>query len=124
MLVLICMFFTVLLMFICFYLKRKYSYWDRICIKTLPGYWYFLGHFKDNFSGTVSLADLIIKWYNNTKELFIGIYATLRPMLLIHDSEVLRLVLFKDFNHFTNRGVLHANEHEPLTCNLFSHQVR
>lgn len=103
-----------------FFLKRKYSYWDRLGFKTLPGYNHLFGHFKENFSGKLSIAELIDCLYKKTSEPFIGIYGVAKPMLMVRDPELLRLIMIKDFNSFTDRGV-HSNEdYDILSGNLFA----
>lgn len=89
---------------ICYlFLKRIFSYWDRVGFKTLPGYQYLFGHFKDVLFGKQSQPELVEWLYNSTNEPYIGIYGVTRPMLLVRDPELLRLIMIKDFNHFTDR---------------------
>lgn len=58
------------------------------------------------------------KIYNSTTDPFVPIYGILRPILIIRDPELIRLILIKDFVHFTDRGI-HCNEsYNPLTGNL------
>lgn len=98
-----------------FYAKRTYSYWERRGIKTYPGFNHFLGHFKPVFFQEESLGNFITRLYKSTKEPFIGIYSLLRPILLVRDPNLVRSILIKDFNNFTDRGV-HCNEtYDPLS---------
>lgn len=90
---------------LCFFIKRKYSYWERKGIKTLPGYNYFVGHFKKTLTGKESIAEFSTRLYKNTNGPYIGIYGIIRPMLLVRDPGLLRLILIKDFNNFTDRGI-------------------
>lgn len=99
-------------------MKRIYSYWDRNGFKTLPGFYYVLGHFKFDI-GRKAFADTIFRLYN-CNERFIGIYFLFSPKLLLRDPELIRTVLIKDFAWFTDRGV-HSNEElEPLSAHLFA----
>lgn len=88
---------------ICWFLKRNYSYWDRMGFKTLPDYAYILGHFNKFFKKRIQLSDFISHIYKSTDEPFIGIYGLLRPMLFIRDPELIRLIMIKDFSHFSDR---------------------
>ncbi|XP_055296745.1 uncharacterized protein LOC129565659 [Sitodiplosis mosellana] len=100
-------------------IKRNYSYWERKGFKTLPGFNHIVGHFKKNLLGKESLADFSTRLYRSTNEAYIGIYGLMRPMLLVRDPELLRLIMIKDFTHFTDRG-LHSNEeYDPLSGHLF-----
>lgn len=85
------------------YVKRTYSYWDRKGFKSLSGFSYVFGHFKPTFTQQESLGDFVSRIYNNTKEPFIGIYSIFRPILLVRDPEIVRAILVKDFQYFTDR---------------------
>ncbi|XP_031640057.1 probable cytochrome P450 6d5, partial [Contarinia nasturtii] len=103
-----------------FFLKRTYSYWERNGFKTLPNYNYILGHFKETLAQKEFVGDFIARLYNSTSEPFVGIYSILRPILLVRDPELIRLILIKDFSHFTDRDVHCNEEYDPLSGVLFS----
>ncbi|XP_031634047.1 probable cytochrome P450 6d5 [Contarinia nasturtii] len=103
-----------------FFIKQKYSYWERKGIKTPSCYNYFVGHITELFMGKESFADFSTRMYKSSQEPFIGIYTVLQPILLVRDPELIRTIFIKDFPHFTDRGV-HSNEgYDPLSGNLFS----
>lgn len=83
--------------------KRQYSYWERNGFKSLPNPSWILGHFKSTFTQQEHIANFIQKIYKTTTEPFIGIYSILRPILIVHDPEVVRTILIKDFRYFTDR---------------------
>lgn len=101
------------------YVKRKHSYWERKGFKTLPGSNIFAGHFKDVLLSKKSIADLNRELYNSTKEPFIGMYGWIRPILLVRDPKLIRLIMIKDFNHFPDRGMHCNEEYDPLSGHLF-----
>ncbi|XP_031628009.1 probable cytochrome P450 6d5 [Contarinia nasturtii] len=100
--------------------KRTYSYWERNGFKTLDGYNMLFGHFQGLIFRKEFVGSLLKRLYNSTSEPFIGIYSILRPILLIRDSELIRTILIKDFNHFTDRGIYCNEENDPLSVHLFS----
>ncbi|KAI5737458.1 hypothetical protein M8J76_013787 [Diaphorina citri] len=54
------------------------------------------------------------------KSPFAGIYTMTTPVLVLADSEIIKHVLIKDFDVFTDRGFFEANEtDEPVMRNLF-----
>ncbi|XP_031628927.1 probable cytochrome P450 6d4 [Contarinia nasturtii] len=108
------------LTFIYFFLKRTYSYWERKGFKTLPNYSYIFGHFKETLTQKEFAGDCVKKLYASTNEPFIGIYSILRPILLVRDPELMRLILIKDFPSFTDRDVHCDEEYDPLSGILFS----
>lgn len=100
-------------------LRRTYSYWERKGFKTLSGYNYVFGHFKENLTQREFVGDLITRLYNSTSAPFVGIYSILRPILLVRNPELIRSILIKDFAHFTDRNVHCNEEFDPLSgkCN-------
>lgn len=103
-----------------FYARQTYTYWERKGFKYMPDVSYIFGHFKPTFTQKESLGNFITRIYNSTKEPFIGIYSVFRPILVVRDPEIVRSILIKDFNYFTDRGV-HCNEDEdPLSGHLFA----
>ncbi len=86
------------------YVKYVYTYWQRRGVKHLPPTFPF-GNFKDSFLQRLSIGELCEKMYYQTSEPFIGIYGAIRPTLLVRDLTLIRRVLIKDFQHFTDRGM-------------------
>lgn len=102
------------------FLKQRYSYWEHNGFKTLAGTSLIFGHFKGPLSQKEFAGDFIKRLYESTNEPFVGIYAILRPILLLRDPELIRSVLIKDSAYFPERNV-HCNEkYDPLSGNLFS----
>lgn len=114
--------FTVLIgaiILLYFYLKRSYTYWERNGFKTLPGANYLCGHFRKTLLRKEFIGNVVKHLYDSTSEPFVGIYSILTPILLVRDPELIRLIMIKDFAHFSDRGV-HCNEdYDPLSGNLF-----
>lgn len=105
----------------CLFAKWKYSYWDRKGIKYLPNFSYLFGHFKSIFLQKEFIGDFITKIYRSTNEPFIGIYSILfRPILLVRDPELIRLILIKDFQYFSDRAVHYDETYDAFSGNLFS----
>lgn len=86
------------------FLRYSNSYWDRKSFKTLPNGHYVFGHFLSTFLQKETIGDFFLRLYNRTTEPFIGIYGVFRPILLVRDPELIRSILVKDFNSFTDRG--------------------
>lgn len=83
--------------------KRRYTYWDRKGFKSLPEPSFLFGHFKPPLTQQEGLGDLLTRIYKNSTEPFIGIYSIFRPILLVRDPEIIRTILVKDFQYFTDR---------------------
>lgn len=102
------------------YARRTYSYWERKGFTYHPGINYVFGHFKTSFTQKENLGVTLSRIYNSTKEPFIGIYSIFRPILMVRDTELVRNILIKDFNYFTDRGVHCNEEYDPLSGHLFA----
>lgn len=100
------------------YIKRFYTYWQRRGIFTPPDFILVFGHRKLEF-GRTPFAHTISKLYRDTQEPFIGIYLIIGKKLLIRDPHLIRSILIKDFQYFTDRGVPIDEEQEPLSGHLF-----
>ncbi|XP_052566256.1 probable cytochrome P450 6d5 [Culex pipiens pallens] len=99
---------------------RQFSYWKRRGVAQLGPIFPFgnLGpFFRQRSCLGVTYAELYHRW----KALpFVGIYFSLRPLLLINDPELIKNVLTRDFEYFHDRG-LHVNEEkDPLSGHLFA----
>lgn len=58
--------------------------------------------------------------YNSSNEPVVGLYAGLRPVLLVRDPKIIRDICIKDFQYFWHRGFHYDESVDPLTRNLFS----
>lgn len=111
----------ILILFVIAYIfvKKQYSYWERIGIPsvkpTIP-----FGNLQSLVKKQNSFGHAIYDLYKSTSEPFIGIYLFFRPALLIRDSVLVKNVLLNDFHHFHDRGVYCEPETDPMSANLFS----
>lgn len=99
-----------------YYLKRIFSYWERMgvpSIKPIIPY----GNFKDlgsrYFQGSMTQT-----FYNKMKgkAAFCGVYMYLEPV----DLEFIKTILIKDFSFFHDRGVYYNEKDDPLSAHLFA----
>lgn len=97
-------FFIVVLAIAYYFVKRRYTYWDRKGFKSLPNVSYLFGNFSRAFLQKETFAETVERAYQQTDEPFIGIYSIFRPILLLRDPELIRQILIKDFSYFTDRG--------------------
>lgn len=102
-----------------FYVKYLYSYWQRRGIPYLPPSFPF-GNFGKNFRQKLTLCELVDEFYRNTSEPFIGVYGLFKPTLIACDTEFIRNVFIKDFNHFVDRGVYVDEENDAISGQLFA----
>lgn len=103
-----------------FYVKKKYSYFEKHGIPHMkPSF--PLGNLQ-GLGSKYHMFDVMMNSYNQLKGKgsIGGFYNIFEPTYLVTDIEVLKAITVKDFNKFVNRGVFVNEENEPLTGHLFS----
>lgn len=85
------------------FVKYKYTYWKRKGFKSYPNPVFLLGHFGPAITQKMFIGELIARIYKSVDEPFVGIYGFLWPFLLVRDPQIIRNILIKDFQYFTDR---------------------
>lgn len=110
------------LLYLFFYLKRSYEFFDRRNIPYIKPHWIF---------GNMGTAILMRNWvylaYADLYKIFneyrfAGFFTMQKPSVLIRDPELIKDVLIKDFSYFHDRGITVNARTEPITNHLFSMQ--
>lgn len=78
------------------FLKQRYTYWERRGFKSYPKPNILFGHFGPTFAQKQFIGELVAGLYKNVNEAFIGVYLFVWPKLLICDSELAHNILIKD----------------------------
>ncbi|NP_001306598.1 cytochrome P450 6D16 [Ceratitis capitata] len=97
---------------IVFYMKWIYTYWQRKGFPYLEPKIPF-AVLEPVCRRKASLGIAIYDVYRKTKHKVLGIYLLTRPALLIHDAQLARDILTKDFESFHDRGVHVDDEKDP-----------
>lgn len=112
---------VILVVLLCIYIKWKQSFWKRKGIPHLiPEFpWGNFGnlfHLDEQMSVSIKHAYLEMK----SKEIKCGgVSLVAAPILIPVDLQVIRSILSKNFHSFTDRGVYHNEDVEPLDGHLF-----
>ncbi|XP_058460188.1 probable cytochrome P450 6a14 [Malaya genurostris] len=105
------------------YVRRKYNYWADRNIPHVPGA-FPMGSFNGMGSKIhfTEILDQAYKKFQKTgsSHAASGMYLGLNPMLLIHDLDLVKQILVKDFNNFRDRGMYFNEKDDPLSAHLFS----
>lgn len=101
------------------YVGYIFSFWKRRGIPFAKPSFPF-GNFAPTFKRKRAFGHNLHDLYNSTNERVLGIYATLRPSLLIRDPKIIRDILIKDFQSFWHRGFHYDDSIDPLAGNMFS----
>lgn len=82
-----------------------------------------MGTLGNPFTRTLAPGLLIKSYYDRLKEnghRFGGIYNVFNPTLLWIDLELIKNVMMRDFQHFTDRGLFFNQKKDPLSGHLFN----
>lgn len=105
---------TVILFF-----RHKYGYWSRRGVPCLSTRFPF-GHIKD--AGRVEHISQIIHHHYRilkcTASGLAGMYFFTQPVLVLLDMDLIKTVLMKDFNSFSDRGLYYNDADDPLSAHL------
>ncbi|XP_035726462.1 cytochrome P450 6k1-like [Vespa mandarinia] len=98
------------------YAKYKLSYWNRLGVKCPPIHLIF-GNFKDiimlkNPAGVV--LQNIYNFGDRDDDPYIGFYIFHKPALMIRDMRLIKQILVKDFNVFSDRMFGGKNEKDSV----------
>jgi cytochrome P450 family 6 len=101
------------------YFKTTYSYWEKRGIPTLKPTVPFGNFSYSILSGKNPGFDVgeLYKAFDGHK--FGGLYRFSGPSLLLRDTDIIKDVLVKDFDHFFSRGRIFDEKYEPLDAHLF-----
>ncbi|KAG5339509.1 CP6K1 protein, partial [Acromyrmex charruanus] len=85
------------------YMTRKFKYWKKrgiLEITPMP----FFGNFKECLFQKKAPAYFLKDIYDEMKDLpYVGFYVLDKPFLLVRDRELVKNILVKDFNYFSDR---------------------
>ncbi|XP_071514189.1 cytochrome P450 3A24-like isoform X1 [Panulirus ornatus] len=92
------------------YLQKTYSFWEIRGVQGPKPTW-IIGNMYARLKPTHSMAEfdqMLYEKYGGKK--FCGYYEFTQPCLMIGDPEILKHVMVKDFDHFTDRSFVTFNE--------------
>ncbi|XP_075210857.1 putative cytochrome P450 6a17 [Lycorma delicatula] len=99
---------------------KNYNYWKDRNVPCLEPVFPF-GNGKDFILSTRFVGLVFKDLYFKLKGLKFGGYILMRrPGLLLRDPEIIKQIMTKDFNYFTDRGNTVDEENDPLTAHLFN----
>lgn len=100
-------------------LKKRLNYWkDRDIPHNKPSL--LMGNFEGVMK-TRSVGEIYRDTYRKFKGSgpFCGFYFQQKPIVVLLDMEMIKNVLIKDFSKFSNRGLYHNEDDDPLSGHLF-----
>lgn len=112
-------FLVLLITFLYIHIKHKLNYWQNQQIPHKKPH-LLVGNFQ-GLRKTHSMAELFTEYYEHFKGSgpFAGFYFIHRAAVVVLDQKLLKNILIKDFNNFTDRGLFSNERDDPLTGRLF-----
>lgn len=111
-------FLVVLLLFVHYHITRKLKYWKLRgvpYIKPLP----LLGNFKDLMFLRANLGSVLKDIYNKHKnQPFLGVFVMNRAYLVVINPELIKTILVKDFNYFSDHIIIGNEIDDPVGTSL------
>ncbi|CAH0394804.1 unnamed protein product [Bemisia tabaci] len=90
---------------IVYYLRKKYSYWERRGVPCSKSISFLFSNTKDLVLRRVPLAFVFQRIYNELDgHKFGGFYQMTNPALMIRDPELIRSIFVKNFSYFHDRN--------------------
>ncbi|XP_013112024.2 probable cytochrome P450 6a21 [Stomoxys calcitrans] len=100
-------------------MRKNFSYWKTKGIAYEEPH-PFLGS-MEGLNNTRSFADIMQQYYDKFRGTgpFAGFYFGYKPAAFILEPAVMKDILIKEFNNFTDRGFFHNEKDDPLSGQLF-----
>ncbi|XP_036340367.1 probable cytochrome P450 6a21 [Rhagoletis pomonella] len=111
--------FTTLFSLLISYLRYKYQYWELLGVPQMKMNFLF-----GNISRlrSISRSEIVSDAYQQFrgKAKFVGTYIFTKPLLVILDLDLVKAILIKDFNKFTDRFQFTSDLDNSIDANLFA----
>nr|CAD7446875.1 unnamed protein product [Timema bartmani] len=116
----IVLFLTLIISALYLYLTRNFNYWKKKGIpylKPTP----FFGNLKDIILQKQHIGEYLRTAYEKTSgEPYFGLFAIDKPVIVAKDMDVIKNILVKDFDKFSDRSLSPVESVDPLSAkNLF-----
>ncbi|CAH1164438.1 unnamed protein product [Phyllotreta striolata] len=106
--------------FIYVYYKKSFGYWSDMGVPQLEPTFPF-GDMSDAIFRRKNMGDKIKEIYDRMKgKRYVGLYFFSRKVFLPLDPVLIKDILNKDFQHFSDRGIHYDEKNDPLSAHLFS----
>ncbi|KAI7815465.1 cytochrome p450 [Rhyzopertha dominica] len=113
---------TLILFSLYLFFKCSYSYWKNRRVPyirpTIP-----FGNLQPPWAQRDIFGNTIREWHNEFRKdghKYGGVYVFAAPALVLLDPDLIRRILIKDFQYFTDQGVYYNEKDEPLSGHLLN----
>ncbi|KAK3862998.1 hypothetical protein Pcinc_031182 [Petrolisthes cinctipes] len=103
-------FLAAALTLVALYMRKTYSYWESRSVPGPKPFW-FIGNMYPRLRSTQSMPEYDqVMYENHGGKMYCGYYEFMNPCLMVGHPELLKHVMVKDFDHFTDRSFVTFNE--------------
>lgn len=102
-----------------YFMTSTYNYWEQRNVSYAKPKFIF-GSFYDVFSFKRNPGQVFSDFYRSTNEKLYGFFIFRRPYVVVRDPELIKSILVKDFQHFSNRSGGISKTDIVGTGNLFT----
>lgn len=96
-------FLAAALTLVALYMRRTYSYWESRGVPGPKPVW-FIGNIYPRLRATQSMPEYDqVMYEKHGGKMYCGYYEFMNPCLMVGHPELLKHVMVKDFDHFTDR---------------------
>ncbi|KAG4076362.1 hypothetical protein HA402_005805 [Bradysia odoriphaga] len=109
--------FLVLIVAVYLYVRKIFSYWQRIGIPYLKPKFPF-GNFPNAILQRTTFSEELQNVYHKSNEPVLGIFTTLKPSILVRDTRIIQDILKTNFSSFNHRGWYGNEKIDPMAGNI------
>lgn len=112
----------VLIFFLPIVLYFIYGEWAKRRAAGIPylRYKFPYGHLEKVINREKSFGLAINEYYSGTEDGLVGLYMVYKPVILVCDPAIVKMILTTHFEHFSDRGLHTDHRTDPLSTNLFT----
>lgn len=99
------------------WVKRVYSYWDRLGFPYIKPSIPF-GNLSNSWFGRKSIGKELYDLHLSSKKPIEGVYFLFRPAIIVREASLVKNILTTDFASFQDRGFYH-NPNDQVAANMF-----
>ncbi|CAH0564733.1 unnamed protein product [Brassicogethes aeneus] len=110
--------FILVAIFFYFYVYKPHQYWKNAGVQASGFPLPIVGNSLPQIIGSLSMAEFIEKIYKTQENVrYLGLYMGNLPVLILKDTELIKQILIKDFDHFSDHRPFIPSESDPLWGN-------
>lgn len=109
---------------VAFYVYQEWTKRVRSGIPYLPYKFPYGGRYLEKVVKREKTFGLAVnECYPSMDEPLVGIYMIYKPVILVRDPDIVKMIMTTHFEHFSDRGMFTDEKKDPLSTNLFTMEL-